>query len=106
MRNIPLEFVTLGILDSANDDEISPASVREDEFGGSYVHDPLDKLLADAQLSSLLGPGRSGPEKSGPKRGQNLSSEARREKRRRNNLPIRHDRYSGTARRHCRQNLH
>src|SRR5258707_10443154 len=43
----------------ADDDPISPASVREDEFGGSYVPDALDKVLADAKRAAATNLGRS-----------------------------------------------
>jgi len=43
----------------AADDPMSPASVREDDFGGSYVEDPLEKLCADALLAGSLHLGRN-----------------------------------------------
>jgi hypothetical protein len=49
------------ILRSANDDEmLSDAPTDTEEV--SDVPCPLDKLFAEAELGSLLGPGRSGPQ--------------------------------------------
>jgi len=43
-----------------NDDPIAPASVRENEFGGSHVPDACDKILADAKCAATLNMGSSG----------------------------------------------
>lgn len=68
MMTIDPEVAALGILGRADDDPIAPRSVRDDEFGGSYVPDALDKFLADAELGAKLGRG-------GHQRVENLKAE-------------------------------